>query len=195
MTVALTGGIGGGKSTVAQMFESLGAQVVSGDMLGRQVLEEDDEVKQELIKRIGRDAFDSNGRPNRSLIASRVFANVELSNWLTELTFPGIYARWQSCKNSAIVSVVVFDAALIFEWKIQDEFDLVVTVATSHRLAYDRSAKRFSLEDFEKRSKAQIPIQEKIARADLVVYNDESLERLEDQVKTIWKSNILPLLP
>ena len=192
ITVALTGGIGSGKSTVADLLRNLGAGVVSGDEFGRAVLEEDEAVRNELVVKLGSDVCDARGVLDRGLIAKRVFASKELSRWLTDLTFPGILRRWEEFAQRAVRTVAVFDAALIFEWNIQDRFDLVLTVVSSEEAAFERSHHRFSREDFQLRRGSQLSDERKIEGADFVIHNDGSLADLRDKVLEFWNSKIQP---
>jgi dephospho-CoA kinase len=194
VSVALTGGIGSGKSTVAELLRNLGAGVVSGDELGRAVLEEDDDVRTKLVEKLGADVMDAHGVLNRKLIAERVFASADLSKWLTDLTFPGIIRRWEEFSRRAIRQVIVFDAALIFEWGIQDRFDVVLTVVSSEASAVSRSNSRFTSEDFQRRRKSQLPDELKIAGADFVLHNDGSPELLRANVIDFWNNTIHPLI-
>lgn len=194
LTIALTGGIGSGKSTVAELLRNLGAGVVSGDEFGRAVLEEDDDVRRELIIRLGDDIVSAHGVLNRKLIAQRVFANVELSQWLTRLTFPGIYRRWEEFARNAVRPVIVFDAALIFEWNVQDRFDVVLTVVSSEEAALARNNNRFTRDDLLHRRHSQFADERKIAAADAVIRNDGSLAELRDKVLDFWNNKIQPSL-
>ncbi len=193
VTVALTGGIGAGKSTVAEMLAELGATIISGDELGRKVLNEEPAVRQALVERLGDAILHENGTLDRRLIAQRVFSDESLSRWLTALTFPGIYSRWRKLRDDATSNVIVFDAALIFEWKIQSEFDVVVAVVAAETVTLARSVGRFTQEDFYSRRSAQVPDAEKMNGADVVIHNDGSQVQLHQQVLQLWK-NITTLL-
>lgn len=192
--VALTGGIGAGKSTVAALLAKQGAEVVSGDELGRMVLDEDDSVREALLEQLGAEILNSDGTLNRKSIAALVFSDTRLTEWLTSLTFTGIYSRWKQSLQRSRAAVVVFDAALIFEWNVQCDFDLVVAVVSDTENAYARAAGRFTLEDFERRIAAQLPADYKIANADFVINNDGSLDDLARQVIELWNKKILPLI-
>ncbi|MBL0061925.1 MAG: dephospho-CoA kinase [bacterium] len=192
--IGLTGGIGAGKSTVANMLAKHGAAIVTGDELGRQVLDEDADVREALVERFGAQIASSDGILNRKALAALVFADPNQSKWLTLLTFPGIYSRWQNAFDQSKKSIVVFDAALIFEWNIQKDFDVIVVVAADAKLAYDRASVRFSKEDIERRIAAQLPVAYKVLNADFVFQNDGSLDDLAKQVEDLWKHKIKSLI-
>lgn len=192
--IALTGGIGVGKSAVASLFQQHGAEVVSGDELGRQVLVEDLTVRAAIISRYGAEVLDSDSSLNRKAIAERVFADPQQSQWLTTLTFPGIYSRWRSAFEASSNRVVVFDASLIFEWNIQQDFDLIVVVAADAGIALERAGKKFTSADFERRARSQLSVEHKIANADCVIWNNNSPDALAQEVEQFWNSNIQPLI-
>lgn len=194
ISVALTGSIGSGKSTVATMLAEHGAQIVSGDELGKLVLSQDSFVREKIRQRLGQDVFNPDGTPNRPLIASRVFSDSCLSSWLTSVTFPAIHLRWKEALNVSSVPVTVLDAALIFEWKIECEFDVVISVIAAPDVALSRSSQRFSREDFLRRMHAQLSPEEKAIRSHVVIKNDGDLGQLTSQVSIIWQTKILPLL-
>lgn len=191
LSVGLTGGIGAGKSTVAEMLQKLGAEIVSGDELGREVLDSDMAVRNELIARLGRDIVLPTGDLNRKLIGSRVFADRELTNWLTNLTFPGIHTRWKDLRDASPKSVVVLDAALIFEWGIESEFDFVIAVRAPLKESVARSQGRFSEIELLERASMQLPVETKVSRATYLIENSGTLLGLETQVKEFWSNHIL----
>lgn len=191
--IGLTGGIGTGKSTVANLLARQGADVVSGDELGRQVLD-DAAISEALIERFGMQIVNPDGKLNRKAIAALVFADPSQSKWLTSLTFPGIYSRWQHAFDQSRNRVVVFDAALIFEWKIQDDFDVIVVVVADAEFAYKRASGRFNREDFERRITAQLPVEHKMSYADFVIQNNGSPDDLVRQIVEFWNNKIEPLI-
>lgn len=190
--VALTGGIGAGKSTVAKMLRDHGAEIVSGDDLGRDVLDTEPMVRAALIRHLGEDIVAPTGELNRKLIGTRVFADRELTNWLTCLTFPGIYARWVNRCNSSVNRVVVFDAALIFEWGIEREFEIVLAVRTPLAESVIRSRGKFTETELLGRAAMQVPVDKKASGATHVIENDGTLESLKKQVEKFWSQHILP---
>ncbi len=192
--IGLTGGIGTGKSTVANLLARHGADVVSGDELGRQVLDEDATVREALVARFGAQIVNPDGRLNHKTIADHVFADPNQSKWLTSLTFPGIYSRWQSAFEQSRKSVVVFDAALIFEWKLQDDFNVIVVVVADSKPVYERVSARFTREDLERRIAAQLPVEHKKLNADFVIQNNGSPDDLARQVVEFWNHKIEPLI-
>jgi dephospho-CoA kinase len=186
MTIGLTGGIGSGKSTVAKCFAQCGAEVVVGDELGRQAVETQKDIQIALRDRFGDQVFQSSGVLNRAKLGERVFSDPGHVQWLTALTFPFIHAAWIASVAACRAPMIVFDAALIFEWDIQNEFDRIVVVTASPELIAARAVSgRFSSQIIEQRLKSQIPIECKVQGADHIIDNSGSINDLENHVQAL----------
>ncbi len=194
--IGLTGGIGVGKSTVAAELQALGAEIVSGDELGRQTLEESPALLELIRERFGDSVFAPDGALLRRKLGEVVFARPEDARWLTQLTFPGIHARWQRAVAAARGPVIVLDAALIFEWGIEGEFDLVVIVrADADTVARRMLANgRLSPSEAAARLAAQLPPDVKAARAHVVLDNQGSLPAFQETIRRFWQLQIEPEL-
>lgn len=191
--IGLTGTIGTGKSTVAAEFRRLGAHVVVGDELGRRALEESPGLLERIRERFGLAVFERDGKLNRAALGRIVFADREQSRWLTDLTFPRIHDLWrQSVIMDCSVDVLVFDAALIFEWGIESEFDLIVLVTASPQRVLERleAVGKFSREEAEMRMAAQLTTAEKEKKAHVVIRNDGTPEQLRQAVRELWRNRI-----
>jgi len=193
VSVGLTGSIGGGKTTASEALRKLGADVASGDDFGREAIN-DTVIRAAIVTHLGGEVVDADGSLNRRAIAARVFADASLSKWLTNLTFPAIHERWHRFKSLSNRSVVVFDAALIFEWKIEREFDVLLCVTSSREIARHRTAGRFSSEDFDRRWSVQTEIRTKMAGSQFVIENNGSVSELHAEIQRIWKNHIQPLV-
>lgn len=174
------------------MLRNLGAEVISGDELGRIVLESEQDIQDEIVRRLGADVRDIDGTFNRRLIAARVFASRDAAEWLKQITFPGIYSRWQAARFASQSPVIVFDAALIFEWGIEAEFDEVLVVRAPFEEIIAWSRGRFTEEDLMQRSASQVDTADKAARATCVIDNDGSIKDLELKVIEFWNTHIQP---
>jgi len=194
-TVGLTGGIGSGKSTVAGILKELGAELQVGDELGREALDQVRGLRQRIIERFGDDLIDAVGAIDRRALADRVFANLDHVRWLTDQTHPYIHARWREAVARTQATVIVFDAALIFEWEIESEFDRIVVVHAPEEIVIERcGGGRFTPEELTSRLRAQVPIERKLAKADVVIDNSGNLDQLRSRVVAIWNDwqGILP---
>ncbi|MBK6767096.1 MAG: dephospho-CoA kinase [bacterium] len=194
IVVGLTGGIGAGKSTVARFLSDLGAAVVSGDDLGRELLDRDATVRQTIVQKLGAEVLNADGSLNRRRMATLVFAESTLSKWLTQATFPGIHRLWSERKLLSTSRVLVLDAALIFEWEIEDEFDIVLVVTAPPTEIVSRAEGRFAADELARRTAAQLPAEKKLAGAAHIITNDGTLDDLYKRVTEFWNEHILTRL-
>lgn len=194
--IGLTGGIGSGKSTAAAEFGRLGAELVSGDALGRLALDDSPEILAAVRDRFGDGVFDERGNVRRRLLGERVFADAAHARWLTELTFPVIYALWRERVSASQARAIVFDAALIFEWGIHEQFDYLILVYANPAIAAQRLAEEGRLTPAEAAARlaAQWPAGEKMSAADLVLINDGTRDQLIADVRRIWSQIIVAQL-
>jgi dephospho-CoA kinase len=192
MLIGITGGIGSGKSSLARLLAQRGAALVDADHLGHLVLEIP-EVSAALVRAFGTVITDSQGKVVRKELGKLAFASQEGFELLSQTVRPFLEERlWEAVAHAqgpARDRVVVVDAALIFEWGVEERFDLIVVVDASAPLRRQRAAARQGLseEEVEKRMAWQLPTQEKIARADLVVRNEGTLDDLEQAAEAIWQ--------
>ena len=195
LTLGIIGPIAGGKSTVAARFEELGAVVVNADQLGHEVLREQ-EVEEAARARWGGDIFRHDGRIDRSRLASIVFAPTAEAakerQYLEELTHPTIRKRLAERLaelEQTDSEVVVIDAALLLEagW---DEFCAkIIYVDAPNTVGLDRALGRgWSTQQYKDRQAAQLPLDRKRARADIVLDNSGDIESLRTQVDRVWSS-------
>ena len=196
--IGLTGSPGTGKSAVAELLAAKGAAVISGDELGRRVLRVFPELKDALRARYGYEIFTARGALKRRALGRIVFTQEGEAAWLNALMFPKIYELLQRdiqkhCKNHR---VIVFDAAMIFEWGIEKEFDSIWVVTAPEELANVRlgSSGRLSPNEIRMRMQAQLSPEEKTRRADVVLPNTGNRKLLQQSVNRIWKSEGLSRL-
>jgi len=191
LLIGLTGPIGAGKSTVAACWKELGAGLVEGDAMGRLALETDDHLRRALVSRFGNDVISSTGEIIRANLANVAFQSADNQRDLTRITFPALYtlARREMTGLKASHGVVVFDAALIYEWDIAGDFDKIVVVTAPRSILVRNSAGRLRIthEEAEERLDRQLPVVEKTSRADIVISNDGSLEELAAKAVDVWK--------
>jgi len=170
--------------------------VISGDELGKQVLENSPELLAQIRARFGDDVFDKNGTLRRRALGEKVFADSETVRWLTRLTFPLIYKLWRDAVAHASYEVIVFDAALLFEWGIEREFDLLLIVQADreHVLSRMQVSGRLSLEEIEARLAAQIAPDIKARKADVLLENNDSRDEFRDKIREFWTARVVPEL-
>jgi len=193
--IGLTGPIGSGKSFVAGVWEQLDAGVVSGDEMGRLALSVDTELRLKLRKRFGSDILDDSGKVIPGKLAETAFASPESTSDLTKITFPTLnrLAHQRFTELFVTHSIIVYDAALIFEWGIERDFDKIIVVTAPVEDLINRASQRLHIgrEQAKGRLHGQISIDEKVKRADIVIVNDGSLEDLKVRAQKVWEEFIL----
>ena len=193
MIYGLTGGTGSGKSTVAQYLRELGCEVVDADLIARQVTEKGSPVLDEIAKAFGSDILDENGELIRKKLGSKVFGDAEKLALLNEIMRKALDERFEAALKEAsekrLYSKVFFDAPALFETKREHFVDKVWVVAADKETRIARIMKRdgISREEVLKRMESQLPDGEKEARADIVIYNDGTLEDLRKKVEAALK--------
>ena len=196
LIVGLTGGIVGGKSTVASMFKDLGAKIVDADKLGHSVILPNKPAWKKIIKIFGKDILQNDLTIDRKKLGKIVFTNQTLLKKLNEITHPEITKMIKkeidSAKNNTHnqEKVLIIDAALIYEAKIDRFMDKIIVVYIDKDEQIKRLIKRNNLSKDEalQRVRSQIPIEEKAKVADYLIDNSNSLNKTREQVEKVWQS-------
>jgi dephospho-CoA kinase len=192
LKIAITGGAGSGKSTVARMFAELGAEVLDADQVSREAVVVGAPAWQELRRLYGEDYFNPDGTLNRSRLAQRVFNDPEERRRLEGLIHPlvvqEIMARAAALEGRG-VQLVMVEVPLLYESGREAGFDRVVVVSAPEPERIRRLRERDRRGEAEIRGilQAQWPLKDKVARADYVVDNGGELGRTRQQVKNIWE--------
>ena len=195
LIVGLTGGIVGGKSTVASMFKDLGAKIIDVDKLGHSVILPYSPAWGKIIKLFKKDILRNDLTIDREKLGKIVFANQALLKKLNEITHPEIIKLIKKEINLAKdktrnqEKILVIDAALIYEAKIDRLMDKIIVVYVNEDEQTKRLVKRSNLskEEALQRIKSQMPMKEKVKMSDYVIDNSNSLDETEKQVEKIWK--------
>ena len=191
--VALTGGIGSGKSAAGDFFEDLGAVVVDADQLARDVIERGTDGFDELVATFG-DEILTNGILDRSKLGQIVFADPNARKTLEEIIHPRVAEEFEEIvQSSPADSVIVYQIPILVETKGQDRFDYIITVEATLENRTARLKNR-GLKGYEidARMKAQATDVERAAIADAVFKNDGDLDQLLRQVENIYEDVLLP---
>jgi dephospho-CoA kinase len=191
LKIAITGGAGTGKSTVARMFQKLGAEVLDADAVAREAVAVGQPAWAELRRLYGADFFHENGELNRSRLAQLVFADSEARRRLDRLIHPRVEAELQARVGELArrgARVVLVEVPLLFETGREGAFDQVIVVAAPEADQIRRLRARDHRGEAEIRGilAAQWRLKDKVARADYVVDNGGERRRTEQQVKNIW---------
>mgnify|MGYP000689631644 CR=1 FL=1 len=191
--VALTGGIGSGKSAAGDYFEDLGAVVVDADQLARDVVERGTDGFDELVATFG-DEILTNGVLDRSKLGAIVFANpVELKK-LEEIIHPRVSEAFaEIVDGSPMDSVVIYQIPILVETAGRERFDYVITVETDLEIRKSRLKERgMKGYEIEARIKAQASDFDRAKIADAVFNNDGDLDQLLRQAENIYEDVLLP---
>lgn len=127
MVVGLTGGIGSGKSTIAQMFEKLGIPVYVSDKQAQMLIETDENIKQKIISVFGENAY-INGKYNRKYVAEIVFNNKDKLRSINEIVHPAVALHFEKWKQKQQAPYVIKEAAILFESGAYRHCDYIITV-------------------------------------------------------------------
>jgi dephospho-CoA kinase len=187
--VALTGNYGMGKSTVLSMFRKLGAATVDTDEIVESLLTEK-EVLLKIRKLLGNKVLDKNGNLSKKKIAEIVFKNASLRHSLEDILHPLVFKRIKTFtdKINNTEKILIIAVPLVYERGYEDRFDRTIVVYTGEEVAITRLKKNgIPKKDTLLRLKAQLPIEEKIMRADFLINNDGSLKETVTRVKKIYK--------
>lgn len=189
MFVGLTGGIGSGKSTVAAMFEKLGAYIIYADELAREAIAPGTSGFDQVVARFGPELINADGRIDRQLLAAHVFGQPENMADLEAIIHPRVSAALSALRQSiGPGKVVIYEIPLLVELDMADRFDKVVVVVAP---AVDRIARLkgrgLDDDDILARMSQQATDQERRAIADYVIENAGNLQFLEIQVEQVWK--------
>ena len=171
--VGLTGGIGSGKTTVSQMFKSLGIPVYNSDEEAKALMQSSEVLKQELIELLG-DSCYQNGQLNRSFIASKVFSDKALLEKINAIVHPKVASHFEAWFSKQNAPYVIKEVAILFETKSQQFFDFILTVTAPDESRIQRVMHRDnkSKSEVELVIKNQLAESEKINQSHFVIYNN-----------------------
>ncbi len=192
--IALTGGIGAGKSTVAQFFSELGANVVDADHLARVAIERGSEGFDEVVARFGQSIL-SNGDINRKALAEIVFSDPDSKRDLEAIIHPRVQKLFaQAVIDNEPAGNLIYEIPLLVETDAANKFDFVVTVEADEELRIERLlARGMFISDIKARLANQAPSQARIDIADAVIVNDGDEDQLLRQVENLWEGQIADL--
>ncbi len=185
----LTGGVGMGKSTAADFLRARGAQVVDTDELARQLVQPGQPALAKIQAEFGKSIVASDGRLRRDELARIVFTDAAARQKLETILHPRIRERWLAQvetwrgENRALAVVVI---PLLFETRAESHFNKIICVACSAPTQRQRLLSRgWTPEQIKQRLAAQWPVEQKISRADFVVWTDGNLDNHAKQIERI----------
>jgi len=199
LLIGLTGGIGSGKSTVAEIFQQAGFPIINADKEARFVMEHDETVKNALVHRFGDQVYSQTGILNAKELAEIVFTSNDLQNLsdLNSIVHPVVLDRMFAMAEELAQEhdVVIIDIALLFELDLGDGFDYVIGVISQQETRFERLIRDRGMtrEQISARMKAQINDDSLKEQCDFIIENNGSKEDLEKASQYLVE--ILPYLP
>jgi dephospho-CoA kinase len=197
--IGLTGNIGSGKSTVASLLVEKGAALIDADALAKEA-SSDPEVLDQIAERLGSDLI-TDGQLDRAKTATRIFQDAFARQTLNQIIHPWVRRESEQrvlklSQQENPPSIILMDIPLLYEGGLEKLVDAVIVVSAPLALRVARVQQRNGLSEAEiiARDKAQLPLEEKVARADIVIDNSGSLPQLEQRVSEVWQALLaLPL--
>ena len=184
LRIGITGGIGSGKSTVAKVFEVLGIPVYYADEAARRVMNEDEEVRKQIIQHFGASAY-KNNQLDRAYIGGQVFNNKQKLELMNSLVHPATIRDSENWMSRQTTPYAIKEAAIIFESGTQDQYDYIIGVTAPVSLRILRAMKRDGLtrDQVLARMEKQINDIIKMRLCDFVIYNDEQQAIIPQVIK------------
>jgi dephospho-CoA kinase len=184
MVIGVTGNTGTGKSEICKLFEKWGAHLISCDELGWEVLKELLIIKE--IKKQFEEVIE-NGKVNKEKLSSIVFRDQDKLKQLNEIVHPELLKKLKSSIGTARKQIIVVDAALIFEWRIENWFDFIILLTSTPEDKHKRlKAQGISEKIINGRLNSQGDSNRFIKFSDFIIENDGDLESLKVNAKWVW---------
>ncbi len=190
MRLGITGGIGSGKSFVAEILKNKGVKVFSADEIANDLTENDKAIRRKIIEAFGAASYNSTTNAlDRSYIAHIVFSNQKKLHELNSIVHPAVIRSIeQQCKrveHDAAVPYIGIEAALVFESGLYKNLDYVLGIVADDEVRTGRVMKRDGLTDKEimRRMNSQLPVEQIVEKADFILYNNETEDVLRSKVE------------
>ena len=193
LLVGLTGGIGSGKSLVAQMFKQLGAYLIDADELAHKAVEPGHPVLIRIVESFGPEILNPDGTLNRVKLGQVVFDHPENRELLNSIVHPYVFMEEERQQKEITQkdpkAIVMFDAALLIETGSYQLMDKVILVTIDRRKQISRIMRRdgLSREEAVKRIEAQMPQSKKKSKADYIIDGGQPPKAVEEQVRRIYE--------
>ena len=189
MIIGLTGSIATGKSTVANMLREYDLPIVDADVIAREVVAPGTKTLAQIADVFGPETIAEDGTMDRAYIGQQIFHNSDKRDQLNAIIHPAIRAEMIAQRDAYVAEGkhVIMDIPLLFGSKLQHYVDRILVVAVSSDVQLARLMERNSFSEEEARARigSQIPIAEKIAGADAVLYNDGTLDETKAQLQGV----------
>ncbi len=186
--VAITGGIGSGKSLVSSYFENKGYPVIRADDVAKELMLNDESVKKKIIKIFGEQSYNGN-KLNTKFLSEKIFINSENVAKINSIVHPSTIKKIEEViqRHFQSTEIVFIESALVFEAKIQKNFDFIILVYSKKNIRMNRTMARDKSgeEEIGKRISFQIPDEKKKERVHFVIENNSTIEELKIRAEFI----------
>jgi dephospho-CoA kinase len=194
IVIGLTGSFGSGKTTVAGIFRSLGAEIIDADKIAHALIKPRTGIYKKIVKIFGKDIINADKHINRERLARVVFNHRDLLKRLNRVIHPPIIRIIKKRIKAVSKGIVVLDAPLLIEAGLERTVDklIVVTVTRKKQIERVRAKTGLSPQEILKRIHTQLPLSHKVRLADFVIDNSGTIGKTRKQVNAIrrllWKS-------
>jgi dephospho-CoA kinase len=191
--VGIVGGIGSGKSALADELVKLGGHLITADKLGHEALRQVD-IREKVIERWGRELLDATGEIQRRALGRIVFADAAELRELEAMVFPFIGKRIHEeiarANQDSWARFVILDAAIMMEAGWDKNCSRVIFVDTPKEIRLERlrRQRRWTAEELDSRENAQMAVEEKRRRADAIIDNSGGPEKARSQLQTLLRA-------
>ncbi len=174
IVVGLTGGIGSGKTTIAECFRSLGVPVYVADDEAKALMNRSKIIKRQLIQLFGEAAY-KDGELNRTYLASKIFTDKALLSKMNAIVHPKVASHFKGWLSDQKAPYIVKEVAIIFENNLESQYNLIITVVADEELRIQRVMRRdnSSKDKIKAIIKNQLPDNIKIEKSDFVITNND----------------------
>ncbi len=187
LTIGLTGGIGSGKTTVSDTFQSLGVPVIDSDVIARKVVEPNEPGLDEIIRLFGKEVLHPDGTLNRKQLRNLVFASKSAREQLEQILHPLIRQRSQQQLAALDMPYAILSIPLLVETGLDDSVDRVLVVDCPEQVQIERICKRDNISSHQARAilVAQCSREQRLQAADDIINNNQSLEGLTQEIHSL----------
>jgi dephospho-CoA kinase len=193
LIVGLTGGVASGKTAVSQVLKEEGAYIIDADQIARELVQPHQPAWKELIRAFGQEILQEDGSIHRKKLAAKVFADPEQRKLLNQILHPRIREemgrRAKEIGQQDPEAIVVIDGPLLVELGDHRKMDklIVVTSTRSQQLERLKDRDGANPEEALRMVSAQMPLEEKLKFADIVIRNEGSLEETKKRAREVFK--------
>ncbi|MBK99080.1 MAG: dephospho-CoA kinase [Flavobacteriaceae bacterium] len=183
--VAITGGIGTGKTTISSMFSDKGIPVFNSDEIAKEIMNTDSLLKNEIVTAFGDKAYDKN-KLNKEYLSDVIFNNETLLKKINSIVHPYVAEEFNSWIQEQDSKYIIYESAIIFENQAEDSFDKIICVTASEEEVISRIMKRndFSVDKIKSIISKQLPNDAKVQKSDYVI-ESMNISKLSDKVLEI----------